>query len=181
MNPLAILGGIATTFDVLGGIASLFGASDSKSEAKRQRRIQKEEARANIAALEDFLGRYPQYAALAEATYEEQGIQQFRQLMSNYGTANVAAGYTGQVGPGTSMGLVAAEKRGDVERFAGADLSLAGSEGLYGQGLEVLRGNLEAQRKQAEGQLKVWQTVLGIGSENIPFLPFFNPFGGSRG
>jgi hypothetical protein len=23
----------------------------------------------------------------------------------------------------------------------------------------VLRGNLEAQRKQAEGQLKVWQTV----------------------
>jgi hypothetical protein len=31
---------------------------------------------------------------------------------------------------------------------------------LYGQGLEVLKGNLEAQRKQAEGQLSVWRWSL---------------------
>lgn len=164
-------GGLATGLAISTFALNLMSGIGQGIGQRRQRKIAGEEAEANIGILESYLARYPEYAELTMGAYEQQGQQQFRELMTNFGTANVMAGATGQVGPGTSAGALGGYAKGQAVTFAGEDLSLEGDEGLYGMGRSVLSGQLEADREAAEAQLGVWeetaiQSATGAGAVN---------------
>ncbi len=126
---------------------------------RRQKKVAYAEAEANIGAYQDFLAAFPDYQRTQIETAESAGSQQLKQLMSNLGNINVAAGATGQVGRGTSASLLAQGAREEVTGFAGEDMALGGAEGSYERELGLLKRNLSAERTQAEAQLDVWETT----------------------
>ena len=154
-----------TTAFVIAGVGlNLLQGWGAGQDRQNARRIQRAEATANIAMIDDFLARYPEYEEYTKGAYEQAGEQQYRELMKNYGNVNVMAGLTGQVAGGTSIGAVGEEARGDVATFAGEDLVLTGEDGLYGQGYNVLKGQLAAEKLAAEEQRKVFEEVLDSNS-----------------
>ena len=151
-------------------IGLLIAGASAASQAiggRRQRKVAKAEAEANISAYEDFLASFPLYEQTSLEAAETTGAQQLKQLMANLGNVNVAAGATGQVGRGTSMSLIAQEARTEATEFAGEDLELGGAEGSYERELALLRRNLTAERTQAEEQLDVWETA---SEQSDPFF-----------
>ncbi len=152
--------GIGTALDIVNTASSLFGG-------RRQRKVAKAEATANISAYEDFLASFPLYEQVKIEAAQTEGAQQLKNLLGNLGNINVAAGATGQVGRGTSASLIAQGARGEATRFAGEDLALGGEEGSYERSLDLLRRNLSAEKSQAEAQLDVWRTA---SEESDPFL-----------
>jgi hypothetical protein len=79
-------------------------------------------------------------AQIAEAEFE--GNQTFRQLSDTLGYAEALAGATGRRGGSTSSGAVAARARNDIVAYAGADMSLAGTDGVYGTRMNFLKNSV---------------------------------------
>lgn len=119
-----------------------------------------QEAKANIGSYENYLSRWPEYAALQEDIYEEQGQSQLDQLLGALGVQNAVAAFRGMgKGPSTASTLAGKAKE-DVTTFAGSDMALGGEVGLYERGLAELTANLAAEQQTAQNQLAIWNTTL---------------------
>ncbi len=118
------------------------------------------ETESDISAYESFLARYPEYARFEEEKFKAEGEAEYRQLMENYGMINVLAGATGRAGAGTSFGEVGKQATEDVQRFAGEDMTLDKTGGLYGMGYQELMGNLQLEQEAATRQLDIYRTSL---------------------
>ena len=80
---------------------------------------------------------------------EEQGRGQLNQLLSNWTNTEVIAAERGASG---SLGKVAGQAKSDITRFAGSDMRLAGSDGLFGQSRAAQAASLNAQKSSLQLQ-----------------------------
>jgi hypothetical protein len=101
------------------------------------------------------------------AELETSGRQAYESLMQSLGYADAVAGATGRTAPGTSMAGVAGKARQNIVDYAGEDMSLDMSGGLYGLqrtsaelGYQQLELDLASQLKQTQGNLENWTTAL---------------------
>jgi len=91
------------------------------------------ESNKQLSIYEQALSNLPAAQAAEQASFESSAKAQFDTLMSNFEMANVSAAAKGQIGGGTSAGLVTAKQQEKVADFAGSDLTLNDdTEGLYG-------------------------------------------------
>ena len=60
------------------------------------------------------------------------------------------------------MALIAEQNRLKAVDYAGDDMSLAGDDGLFGLSMKNLKVGLENNKSQAEGQVGVLRTNLGL-------------------
>jgi len=124
-----------------------------------------EQAKSDISAYETFLSAFPNYADLQKNTFEASSRSEFKGLLENFGSTNVAAGVTGR--SGGSAGLVSKEYEKELDDYAGIDKTLGGEGGRYQMAKTELLGNLTAEEKQATNQLGILKTSLGTLDETL--------------
>ena len=120
------------------------------SGAREQANLGITEAGANIEAYTGLVGRFPEYMQYQKDVYAAQGQTQIEGLLNNLGTQNVAGSLRGfKEGKTSTAGVMAQEAKQKAVQFAGEDMALGGSEGLYERGLSQLSQDLSAQFKSA--------------------------------
>jgi hypothetical protein len=83
--------------------------------------------------------------------------------MSNFEMANVSAAAKGQIGGGTSAGLVTAKQQEKVADFAGSDLTLNDdTEGLYGLSKTSLLNDQAAEMAEIESSIDIYRQSIDI-------------------
>ena len=128
--------------------------------------VQIEQTKSDISAYESFLAAFPNFKSLQKNSFEDQSRQEYRGLLANFAGGNAMAGATGRVGG--SAGLVVEEARQELADYAGTDLALGGDDGgRYQMAKTELWGNLDAQEKQANDQLGILKTSLGVLDETL--------------
>jgi hypothetical protein len=93
------------------------------------------------------------------AQFKQSGLESYQNFMNALGGADAVAGMTGRVGAGTSMALASGQIGQRLESYTGADRSLEGDDGIYGQQAKVqelqkadLITDLENQYTSMSGQ-----------------------------
>lgn len=172
----AIGAGIGAIFDIgnwLSGQSAQDNADilQAKSDALNYKtsalstQVSIDQTKSDISAYEDFLSAFPNYKDLQKNTFEAQSRNEFKGLLENFGSTNVAAGVTGR--SGGSAGLVSSEYEKELNDFAGIDKMLGGEGGRYQMAKTELLGNLDTQEKQSKNQLEVLKTSLGTLDETL--------------
>jgi hypothetical protein len=115
----------------------------------------------NLQAMEE------QSTALERERFQAAGIESFENFKNAIGMQDSSAAMTGRVGAGTSAAAVAARVDRDLVAFAGADRSLAGSDGVYGMQASLL-GQQAAQRmSDLQDQRASMEGNKGIARESL--------------
>jgi hypothetical protein len=170
--PGAIIGGL------LGGALDLFNFfTGASAQAQKQNvdlayqmattKVQVAEAQAKKEAYQSFLSKIPVAGqALTETTGDPEFDKQYRALLGNLGNLNVLAGATGNVGPGTSMGLVQEQAQKDVTGFVDTQKEIAQRQlGVYTTTIEALNPALAMMEdvKEHPGFLTGFGNLLNTG------------------
>lgn len=108
----------------------------------------------DVQTYDDYLNNWQLSYDKQVTAQETQGKSDLSQLMANWSDAEVLAADRGASG---SMSLVAQQQKQKAVDYAGSDLSLAGSDGLYGLTMNELKTTLAANKSQAESGLTVAQ------------------------
>lgn len=121
-------------------------------------------AKLEIQTYDDFLANW-------QASYDEQllsaeqaGKSNLDSLMANWSDAEVVAADRGM---GGSMEMVANEKKQKIVDYAGSDMSLEGSDGMYGLQMNNLQIGLTSQYHQAESTLSVLNNNLSFMQQEL--------------
>lgn len=121
---------------------------------------------AQTGELENDIATYDDYLASWGDTYDQQvksaemqGKNDLSGLLNNWADSEVIAA---DRGAGGSMALIAEQNRLKAVDYAGDDMSLAGDDGLFGLSMKNLKVGLENNKSQAEGQVGVLRTNLGL-------------------
>ena len=113
-----------------------------------------------INTYDDYLSNWQQSYDLQTKSAKAQGADNLTSLLSNWSDAEVMAADRGM---GGSMNLIANQEKQKAVDYAGSDLSLAGSDGLYGMDFANLTLGLNTAKRQAQDQ----RDILGIGLDNL--------------
>lgn len=129
------------------------------------------EAHGNLSIYEEALSMLPTEQAADLASFESEAERQFDTLMSNFAMSNVSAAAKGQIGGGTSAGLVAAEQQEKLSDFAGSDLTLNDdTEGLYGLKKTALLNQQELDKIDVETKVNTYRQTVDELTEVIADL-----------
>lgn len=119
---------------------------------------------ADINTVDDLLeGWQGSYDAQTRSTQSE-GRDTLTSLLSNWSDAEVAAADRGM---GGSMQLIAQQQKSKVVEYAGTDLALAGSDGVFGASYETMVSNLNSQKSQYELRRNILGTDLNVTNMNL--------------
>ena len=119
---------------------------------------------ADINTVDDLLeGWQGSYDAQTRSTQSE-GRDTLTSLLSNWSDAEVAAADRGM---GGSMQLIAQQQKSKVVEYAGTDLALAGSDGVFGASYETMVSNLNSQKSQYELKRSILGTDLDVTNMNL--------------
>jgi flagellar biosynthesis chaperone FliJ len=141
------------------------------------------EAEGKRKAYQDLLAKLPTAGqSLTETTGDPDIDRAYRELLSNFGTMNVMAGATGQVGPGTSMSLLQEQAGTQMSSFVTFQKDLAQKQVEQFQAtLDILNptlttledqiAKLEAKRLADQAQLP--QGGAGRIPEDSPLKPYW--------
>jgi len=121
------------------------------------------ESNKQLSIYEQALSNLPAAQAAEQASFESSAKAQFDTLMSNFEMANVSAAAKGQIGGGTSAGLVTAKQQEKVADFAGSDLTLNDdTEGLYGLSKTSLLNDQAAEMAEIESSIDIYRQSIDI-------------------
>lgn len=121
------------------------------------------ESNKQLSIYEQALSNLPTAQAAEQASFESSAKAQFDTLMSNFEMANVSAAAKGQIGGGTSAGLVTAKQQEKVADFAGSDLTLNDdTEGLYGLSKTSLLNDQAAEMAEIESSIDIYRQSIDI-------------------
>lgn len=107
----------------------------------------------NNSQLSDYMNEYAKAYQQSIASNFETGLSQYRQLMSNFTSAETSAAAMGHIGG--SSGLVVEQYREDVQRYVGADMLLDENGGLFGQSMQQLFEKTNQLSKDASQQFGI--------------------------
>lgn len=129
------------------------------------------ESQQQLSIYEQALANLPTAQAAELASFESEAESQFDTLMSNFAMSNVSAAAKGQIGGGTSAGLVAAEQKETLADFAGSDLELNDdTEGLYGLSKTSLLNDQAAEQLTIESSIDVYSQSVDILENSLSSL-----------
>lgn len=157
--------------DFLTGIKQQKKADDLAADAQvssleaslAMNKMQLLESNKQLSIYEQALSNLPAAQAAEQASFESSAKAQFDTLMSNFEMANVSAAAKGQIGGGTSAGLVTAKQQEKVADFAGSDLTLNDdTEGLYGLSKTSLLNDQAAEKLEITSSIDVYGQTIDI-------------------
>ena len=140
------------------------------------------EIQAKIDTVDDLIGNWQMSYDAQTKSAKEQGKNTFSQLLANWSDAEVMAADRGM---GGSMSLVAEQQKQRAIAYAGDDLSLGGTDGIFGASYASLLAGLASERSQydtqksllsgslsltqttLENELSVWEENLGIQTKAL--------------
>ncbi len=107
------------------------------------------EIQAKIDTVDDLIGNWQMSYDAQTKSAKEQGKNTFSQLLANWSDAEVMAADRGM---GGSMSLVAEQQKQRAIAYAGDDLSLGGTDGIFGASYASLLAGLASERSQYDTQ-----------------------------
>lgn len=171
LEAIAIASLLLKGVDFLTGIKQQKKADDLAADAQvssleaslATNKMQLLESNKQLSIYEQALSNLPAAQAAEQASFESSAKAQFDTLMSNFEMANVSAAAKGQIGGGTSAGLVTAKQQEKVADFAGSDLTLNDdTEGLYGLSKTSLLNDQAAEMAEIESSIDIYRQSIDI-------------------
>lgn len=117
-------------------------------------------AQLEIDTYDDYLNNWQKGYDQQTAAAKSQGRDTLTSLLSNWSDAEVAAADRGM---GGSMNLIANQQKQKAIEYAGSDLSIEGSDGLFGMEFMNMTLGLDTAKRQAQDT----RGILGIGIDNL--------------
>ena len=120
---------------------------------------------ANISAFDQALTRWQSEFDLSLEAFQQEGEAAYNELYQNWQGTELAMAATGRVGG--SAALVAAQRKAQLEAFAGSDLKLNADGGMYGASLSSFYLDSFAGLTELQGNRDIAAESLGIYEDSL--------------